>query len=159
MGREKWDRHEKICQSLFSLSSSRERSELSTLLLGSYKQPTTHNQQRFSDGTDTKRFVSPYFRFRLLVSEANSRRSFSALTNNPQRKKRGKNGDRLHFRREEPSLRRAGRGERRERERERRERERVGREKWDRHEKICQSLFSLSSSRERSELSTLFLGS
>ena len=50
-------------------------------------------------------------------------------------------------------------GERRERERERRERERVGREKWDRHEKICQSLFSLSSSRERSELSTLFLGS
>jgi len=34
------------------------------------------------NGTDTKRFVSPYFRFRLLVSEANSRRSFSALKYN-----------------------------------------------------------------------------
>ena len=50
MGREKWDRHEKICQSLFSLSSSRERSELSTLLLGSYKQPTT---QKEKTGTDS----------------------------------------------------------------------------------------------------------
>ncbi|MDD4479687.1 MAG: hypothetical protein PHD64_11635 [Mesotoga sp.] len=37
------------------------------------------------------------------------------------------------------------------------ERERVGREKWDRHEEICQSLFSLSPSRERSEFSTLLL--
>ena len=50
MGREKWDRHEKICQSLFSLSPSRERSELSTLLLGSYKQPTT---QKEKTGTDS----------------------------------------------------------------------------------------------------------
>ena len=32
-----------------------------------------------------------------------------------------------------------------------RERREGGREKWDRHEEICQSLFSLSFSRERSE--------
>ena len=96
MGREKWDRHG-VSPYFQHLSSSRERSELSTLLLGSYKQPTTHNQ-------------------------------------------RGKNGDRLHFRREEPSLGRAGRGERRERERER-EGEGGTREKWDRHERFVSPYF------------------
>jgi len=121
VGREKWDRHEKICQSLFSLSSSRERSELSTLLLGSYKQPTT---QKEKTGTDS------------IFGE------------------KSRPWEELEEEREEREEERGG---------ERREREERGRG-WDAKngtdtKKICQSLFSLSSSRERSELSTLLLGS
>jgi len=95
------------------------------------------------------------------VSEANSRRSFSALTNNPQRTTNNeeKTGtDSIFGEKSRP-------WEELEEEREEREKEREERGRgWDAKngtdtKKICQSLFSLSSSRERSELSTLLLGS